>query len=99
MGPPKLASAERFLLREYDLDATVLRLAYAWRRWNAQVVHATARNHHVAARDAEAFECCGDGVGTPLRQPLGVASRSRSIGIARDLKRDTTTPTVLVRST
>ena len=80
-GPPKLARAESSL-REDDLDAAILRLAYAVRCWNAQVVLAAAGDHHVAARDAEPFEGGGNGVGAPLGKPLVVAGRSRSIGVA-----------------
>src|SRR5205823_2528890 len=65
VGTPKL-QGEETVLREDDLDTAVLRLAYAWRRWNAQIVHAAAGDHHVAARDAETVEGGGGaGGGAP----------------------------------
>src|SRR5215472_13909282 len=69
-------------LREHDLDAAILRLAYAWRRRHAQVVHTATTDDHVAAGHAETLERGGHRVGTPLGQPLVVAGRTRGVGEA-----------------
>src|SRR5215472_18015278 len=81
-GPPSLR--DEGALREHDLDAAVLRLAYAWRRRHAQVVHAATADDHVAARHAEALERRGNRVGAPLGEPLVVAGRPRGVGEAGD---------------
>jgi len=60
-------------LRENDLDAPVLRLAHAWRRWDARVVHAAACDNHIAARHAEPFEGGRHRVGAPFGKPLVVS--------------------------
>jgi hypothetical protein len=72
---PRSLQVHRLLLREDDLDTTVLRFAYpVWCR-NAQVILAAAGNYHVAARHTEAFERGGDGVGAAFGEPLVVAGR------------------------
>ena len=60
-------------LREDDLDPAILRLANAWRRGNARIVHAATGDGHVAAWHTKPFERGGDGIGTPFGEPLVVA--------------------------
>src|SRR6516162_2988090 len=79
-APKVIADPDR--LREHDLDAAVLRFAYAWRRRHAQVVHAATTDDHIAARHAETLERSRDRVGAPLGQPLVVAGRPRGVGEA-----------------
>src|SRR5215831_16535917 len=82
-GPPTgPGSRDESALWEHDLDAAILRLAYAWRRRHAQVVHTATTDDHVAARHAETLERGGDRVGAPLGQPLVVAGRTRGVGEA-----------------
>ena len=72
-GPPRSPELKPRGLREDDLDAAVLRLANAWRRWNTGVVHAATGDHHVAAGYAKPFECGRHRIGTTLGKPLVVA--------------------------
>ena len=53
---PRELQVRRLLLREDDLDAAVLRFAYAFRCRNAQIVFAAAGNNHIAAWHTETFE-------------------------------------------
>src|SRR5689334_3310596 len=96
-GPSKSPELKPRGLREDDLDAAVLRLAYAWCRWNTGVVHAAAGDDHVAAGYAKPFERDCHRIGPPFGEPLVVARRARQVGIAGDLQLHATARFVLVR--
>src|SRR6516164_9875574 len=91
-----IAHPDRTRLREHDLDSAVLRLAYAWGRRYAQIIHAATADNHVAARHAEPFERGGDRVGTPLGQPLVVAGRPRGVGEAGNRELHTASRLVVI---
>src|SRR6516162_5632373 len=91
-----IAHADRARLWEHDLDAAILRLAYAWRRRHSQVVHAATADHHVAARYAEMLKRGSDRVGAPLGQPLVVAGRTRGVGEAGNRELHTASRLVVI---
>jgi hypothetical protein len=72
-SPKRPRVRSEIFLREEDLDAPVLRLAYAIRRRHTEIVLTATDDGHVAARHAECCQSIGHGVCPPLRKPLIVA--------------------------
>src|SRR5437763_17184027 len=92
------ATSLETVLREDDLDAAVLRLAHAIGGRNALVVLAAAADDHGLTGHARLRQGVCDVVGAPLGEPLVVASRTRSVGIAGDLDRHVATSTPRIGS-
>ena len=88
---------ETALLWEDDLDAPVLRLAYAWRGWYARIVHAASGDGHIAARHALRRQSVGHCVCAPLGQALVVTSGTRQVCVTRHLDPHRAARLVLLR--